>query len=152
MHPVFNNELDSFILVMLAHLREMTIKKVDASQNGAHSTFLVAEGDDDERHLYFYYVTLLEGLRGRMMESAFHVTVSRCCSFTNYLQCLSSFIHPFLIVVYFIVFSVDIGVAGCLLKRAVWVDFDSKWNTLAPTISRSKISIGSIERFVAFKF
>ena len=51
------------------HLRELTIKKVDASQNNTHSAFLVTEWNHNERHLYFYDVPFLEGLRGRIMES-----------------------------------------------------------------------------------
>jgi len=46
-----------------------------------------------------------------------------------------------------------IGASGCLLKKIVWVDIDSKWSAvvLAPIISWSEVSIRGINSPVAFE-
>ena len=72
---------------------------------------------------------------------------------TTYLQCLSPLIHSFLIIVNFVVFGVDVSVACCLEKKAVWVYVSAEWNALQVSlaVSWSEISIGCVDRFVSFE-
>ena len=46
-----------------------------------------------------------------------------------------------------------VGASGCLLKKIVWVDIDSKWSAvvLASIISWSEVSIRGINSPVAFE-